>query len=130
MRFALVVLVTALRHSALAQEAPQPKQAGPHLDVSGTLGVITPLGYGGIELEAHFARWLSVSAGAGFAKGGPQLAAMARGGVPIDRSHTIYGGLGFSGGRYQWDEMDLSLFNKILPPFYVKTWNRAYWANA
>lgn len=114
-----------LAGTAAAQDAPSTAaaQTSPHLAVSGTLGIATPVGILGLELEAHVARWFSLSAGAGLAASGPQVAAMARAGVPLATA-TLYGGLGASEGRWVWNEL---VFEDDAAQ---KTWNRAYWLNA
>jgi hypothetical protein len=103
-------------------EAPEIDEV-PHVAVSGTVGLGTPLGFVGAELEAHLSRWASLAAGAGMASQGPQLAVMARGGIPLGDSSTLTLGLGLSEGKYQWTEF-------VFDEPAVKTWNRAYWTNA
>jgi len=86
------------------------------------LGIATPLGFVGAELEARLARWLSVSAGVGLAASGVQGAVMARPAIPIGDDANVYLGLGASAGRWVWFEFP--------PDEAQKTWNIAYWANA
>jgi hypothetical protein len=100
----------------------------PHLAVSGTIGVVTPLGFGGVEVEAQLARWLGASAGIGLAASGPQVAVMVRGGVAVTDLNTLYLGAGVSGGRYHWNDF-LWKSRPLFSPATDKTWERAYWAN-
>lgn len=119
----LVVLLLLASSAQADERAEQEARTAPHLAVSGTLGVATPLGWTGVELEAHLARWLSLSAGAGLGSSGPQLATMARVGIPLAESKP-YLGVGLSGGRYEWHEF---VFDDEAAD---KTWSVAYWANA
>jgi len=119
------VLMASVAHADEPAEPPPPDpvpEKTPHLAMSGTLGIATPLGFAGLELEAHLTKWLSLSAGVGLAGSGVQVATMARGSLPIGDKTKLYAGLGLSGGRWVWNEFTFD------EPAH-KTWDRAYWVN-
>src|SRR6266496_1223344 len=117
----LVTLGAAVAHAEQAESSAT--DSSPHLAVSGTFGIATPLGEAGVELEAHLTSWLTLGAGVGLGASGPQLAVMARPGVAINDSTKLYLGGGFSEGRYTWNEF------LVFDEPAQKTWARAYWLN-
>jgi hypothetical protein len=119
----VVAVLVAVPAIAAAQEAPAEPAFSPHLSVTATLGVATPLGELGIELDGHLAKWLSLSAGVGASTSGPQLAAMARAHLPIGEQWAMSFGAGASEGKYEWTEL-------VFDEPAKKTWDRAYWLNA
>lgn len=122
-RFAPFVVVALLGSVAHAEEEVPTASDAAHLAVSGTFGIATPLGEAGLELEAHLASWLSLSAGVGLGASGPQLAVMARGGYVVGNHTKIYLGAGLSEGRYTWNEF------LVFDEPAQKVWSRAYWVN-
>ena len=67
------------------------------------LGLGTPLGWGGVEIEQTLASFLAVSAGAGMGFAGPQIAAMPRLRFGHQNQAATFG-LGASYGSYSWDD--------------------------
>lgn len=122
-RITLLVICLGASVARADESQPAPASADPHVAVSGTLGIATPVGEAGIELEARLARWLSLSAGVGLGASGPQLATMVRLGMPATDSTTVQVGFGLSEGAYTWTELTFDEPAK-------KTWERAYWMNA
>jgi hypothetical protein len=68
------------------------------------MGLGTPIGFLGLEVERTVAPELAISAGAGFGETGPQFAAMMRPHYGGDRSKVVFGA-GLSGGDYSWREL-------------------------
>jgi len=71
--------------------------------IYGQIGLGTPLGFAGVEVEQMVTPESAVSVGTGYGMGGPQLAAMVRLLAGGDRSKFIVGA-GVSGGRYTWED--------------------------
>jgi hypothetical protein len=67
------------------------------------LGLGTPLGWAGVELERTLTSFLAVSAGIGMGFAGPQLAAMPR--LRLEEGRFAFTvGAGLSRGRYRWSD--------------------------
>lgn len=111
-------------------EQPLP-ELGPHYGFIGTVGLATPVGVAGLELEVRPTRWISFGAGFGMGLTGPQFATMGRFGVPLGRIVTVRFGLGASAGPYKWFEqlVNLCLSRSVTCPDDTKTWDIAYWGN-
>lgn len=73
----------------------------------GILGVATPVGTLGGELEWMVADELSLSGGIGVSGSGPQIAVMPRYQLPVGTRAWLGLGLGLSGGPYTWKEFCL-----------------------
>jgi len=118
----LVVTLLAAPAAHADELQPTSNRNEPWVSVSATFGIATPLGEAGLELDAHLTDWLSVSAGVGLGASGPQLAAMPRLSMPINKAARVYFGVGASEGRYTWNELTFDEPAK-------KSWDRAYWLN-
>jgi hypothetical protein len=71
--------------------------------IYGQVGLGTPLGFAGVEVEHLVTPEYAVSVGTGYGTGGPQLAAMVRLLAGGDRSKFTLGA-GVSGGGYTWED--------------------------
>jgi hypothetical protein len=72
------------------------------------MGIGTPTGLVGIEVERTVAPQLAISAGGGWSTVGPQVAAMLRPHFGGDRSKVVFGA-GLSGGDYRWTEICIDI---------------------
>jgi hypothetical protein len=128
----VLIIVLTLWTAGLARAATD-TATDSGLAVTGTLGAGTPVGVTGLELEARLASWISLGTGIGIGVSSvdPQLAAMARFGIPLGDATTMRVGLGLSGGGYKWAEhpvnVCINLFGSC--PNDTRTWDVAYWAN-
>lgn len=98
----LAFVVIALASGRAAADDATPFESKPTA-IYAVLGVGTPVGFIGAELEQTLAPYLSASGGLGWGLSGPQAAAMLHFLAGGQRSKLTLGA-GVSGGKYSWTE--------------------------
>jgi hypothetical protein len=112
---------TAIPAPPTADFCPAEKPAWNHryFAIQGHVGIATPLGFGGVMLEARPVKWIGTAIGVGKGFDGTQYAAMQR--LRVVCSHFAFsGGLGLSGGDYNPEFAE--------PSYGVTRWTT--WINA
>jgi hypothetical protein len=106
MRASLVlVLVLALAGEAgAASNLPGTPAPGRERAARLSVGLGTPIGFGGVELEFAPRRSFGLAAGIGRGFAGPNGAVSARGRWWLGDSFSLGAGVGLSAGSYRWEE--------------------------
>jgi hypothetical protein len=112
--------------AARADDSGASPRWAPSIAIDGTVGLGTPLGFGGGWLEVTPVPWVTAAVGVGASSMGMQEAVGARLRAPLRNGMAVAVGGGVSAGPYETVDPLLSWFDD---PWNTYTWKRAYWTD-